>query len=141
MGLKQIKFPEAKVELPGDDSFVVRGLSLNDIAILVQRHGKRLSELFTQFSQQNELTTDAVAAFALPLIQTAPEIVAELIACASGDPDDAELAAQLPFPVQIDALEKLARLTFEAGGGPKKLVETVIRLAQGTTSLLESLKT
>ncbi len=140
MSLKSLRLPEAKVELP-DGDFVVRGLSLNDVSILVQRHGKRLNELYQQFTEQGDLTTETVAAFALPLLQSAPEIAAELIACAAGDPDDAEIAGRLPFPVQIDALEKIAILTFEAGGGPKKLLETVVRLAQGTTSLLESLKT
>jgi len=140
MSLKSLRLPEAKVELP-DGGFVVRGLSLNDVSILVQRHGKRLNELYQQFTEQGDLTTETVAAFALPLLQSAPEIAAELIACAAGDPDDAEIAGRLPFPVQIDALEKIAILTFEAGGGPKKLLETVVRLAQGTTSLLESLKT
>lgn len=140
MSLKSLRLPEAKVELP-DGDFVVRGLSLNDVSILVQRHGKRLNELFQRFAEQGDLTTETVAAFALPLLQSAPEIAAELIACAAGDPDDAEIAGRLPFPVQIDALEKIAILTFEAGGGPKKLLETVVRLAQGTTSLLESLKT
>ena len=140
MSLKSLRLPEAKVELP-DGSFVVRGLSLNDVSILVQRHGKRLNELYQQFAEQGDLTTETVAAFALPLLQSAPEIAAELIACAAGDPDDAEIAGRLPFPVQIDALEKIAILTFEAGGGPKKLLETVVRLAQGTTSLLDSLKT
>ena len=140
MSLKSLRLPEAKVELP-DGDFVVRGLSLNDVSILVQRHGKRLNELYQQFTEQGDLTTETVAAFALPLLKSAPEIAAELIACAAGDPDDAEIAGRLPFPVQIDALEKIAILTFEAGGGPKKLLETVVRLAQGTTSLLESLKT
>jgi len=140
MSLKSLRLPEAKVELP-DGGFVVRGLSLNDVSILVQRHGKRLNELYQQFTEQGDLTTETVAAFALPLLKSAPEIAAELIACAAGDPDDAEIAGRLPFPVQIDALEKIAILTFEAGGGPKKLLETVVRLAQGTTSLLESLKT
>lgn len=140
MSLKAIKLPQAVVELP-DGSFTVRGLSLDDLAYLVQRHSAKLQELFNTFAASSELTTEDVVQFALPMIQAAPEIAAELIACASGDPEDASIAGQLPFPVQIDALEKVARLTFETGGGPKKLVETVIRLAQGTTSLLESLKT
>lgn len=141
MGLKHLKLPEAHIELPGG-GFAVRGLSLNDIAFLVQRHGAKLQALFTQFTTNatGEISTEAVAAFALPLIQAAPEIAAELIACASGDPDDADIAASLPFPVQVEALEKLASLTFDASGGPKKLLETVLRLAQGTTGLLASLK-
>ena len=98
MSLKSLRLPEAKVELP-DGDFVVRGLSLNDVSILVQRHGKRLNELYQRFAEQGDLTTETVAAFALPLLQSAPEIAAELIACAAGDPDDAEIAGRLPFPV------------------------------------------
>lgn len=139
MGLKDLKLPEATIEFPGGD-FAVRGLSLNDISWLVQRHGGKLNSLFLQFQLEGELTADSVAAFALPLLQAAPEIAAELIACASGDPGTAEIAAGLPFPVQIEALEKLAELTFSVGGGPKKLVETVLRLAQGATGLLSELK-
>lgn len=139
MGLKHITFPEATIEFPGGN-FAVRGLSLDDIAFLVQRHGAKLQEMFTSFTKgSGELSTEAVASFALPLVQAAPEIAAELIACASGAPEDADIAARLPLPVQLDALEKLVDLTFAAEGGPKKLMETVIRMAEGTTGLLESL--
>lgn len=140
MGLKALKLPEATVEFPGG-AFAVRGLCLNDISWLVQRHGGKLNALFTQFQSDNgELTAEGVASFALPLLQAAPDIAAELIACASGDAEDSAIAATLPFPVQLDALEKLAGLTFNAEGGPKKLVETVVRMAQGTTGLLAELK-
>ena len=126
---------------PAGGEFAVRGLSLDDISFLVQRHGAKLQDLFSQFvANAGELTTESAVGFAVPLMKEAPGIAAELIACASGDPEDAEIAAQLPFPVQLDALEKLATLTFESGGGPKKLVETVIRAAQGTTGLLQSLQ-
>jgi hypothetical protein len=143
MGLKHIKLPEAQIELPGGDKFSVRGLSLDDIAFLMSRHGDELRTLFDSFAAQGEVTTDAIAAFAIPVIRTAPVIAAELIACGAGEVDDEsiQIARSLPFPVQVDALEKVARLTFEAGGGPKKLLETVIRLAQGTTGLLQSLQT
>lgn len=140
MGLKSIKLPEAKVELPDGQSFPVRGLSLNDVVVLVRNHGDQLGKMFSEFSKQSDLTAESVAGFALPLLQAAPQLAAEIIAAGSGDSDSWPEAMLLPFPVQLDALEKVARLTFESGGGPKKLVETVIRLAQGTTGLLESLK-
>lgn len=139
MGLKHIKLPEAQVKFPGGD-IAVRGLSLDDLSFIVQRHGAKLNVLFTSFTEKGELTVEGVADFALPLLQAAPEIASELIACASGDPADAGIAATLPFPVQLEALEKLAELTFNVSGGPKKLVETVLRMAKGTTGLLESLK-
>ena len=139
MGLKHIKLPEAQVKFPGGD-IAVRGLSLDDLSFIVQRHGAKLNVLFKSFTEGGELTVEGVANFALPLLNAAPEIAAELIACASGDPEDAHIAADLPFPVQLEALEKLAELTFNVSGGPKKLVETVLRMAKGTTGLLDSLK-
>lgn len=140
MGLRGIKIPEARIELP-DGGFAVRGLSLDDIMFLVQRHGAGLQAAFAQMmASDGELSTDTVAGFALPFLTSAPKIAAEVIACASGDKDAADVAAGLPFPVQIEALEQIARLTFEASGGPKKLVESVINLAQGMTGLLQDLK-
>ena len=139
MGLKHIKLPEAQVKFPGGD-IAVRGLSLDDLSFIVQRHGAKLNVLFKSFTEGGELTVEGVANFAMPLLNAAPEIAAELIACASGDPEDAGIAATLPFPVQLEALEKLAELTFNVSGGPKKLVETVLRMAKGTTGLLDSLK-
>lgn len=140
MGLKHIKLPEACIEFPGGD-FAVRGLCLDDISYLVQRHGESLQVLFSDFvANSGEITVEGVAQFALPLLKSAPDIAAELIACASGDKDDAAIAAGLPFPTQLEALQKLAELTFNVSGGPKKLLETVVSMAQGTTGLLASLK-
>lgn len=141
MGLKELKFPEATIEIPGG-SFAVRGLSLDDVAFLVRRHGDALGRLFREFTaSEAELTSAGVAGFLVPLIDSMPGLVSELIACGAGEPDEAAQVRRMPFPVQIDALEKTIDLTFDAAGGPKKLAETVVRLAQGTTGLLESLQT
>lgn len=142
MGLKHLKLPEARVELADGEHFAVRGLSLNDIAVLVVEHGPKLGELYDQFvALGGEPTTDALVAFAAPVLHTAPEIAAQLIAAAAGDAEDVDVAARLPFPVQLDALEKLVKLTFDAGGGAKKVMETVVRLAASTNSLLAVRKT
>ncbi len=141
MGLKDLKIPEAIIETPGGE-FAVRGLSLDDLAWLVRRHGESMSKVFNEFTASDtELTTNSVAGFLLPLVESMPGLVSEVIACATGEADEAALVRRLPFPVQIDALEKVVDLSFDAAGGPKKLAETVVRMAQGTTGLLESLKT
>lgn len=139
MGLKHISIPEALVALPGGDSFAVRGLCFDDLAYLVRRHGAKLKKLFEDFTERGEVTVEGIAMFALPLLEQAPEIAAELIACASGDKNDVGIAAKLPLPVQLDALEKLADLTFAAEGGPKKVLETVVRMAQGVSGLLATI--
>jgi len=141
MGLKDLKIPEAIIEIPGGN-FAVRGLSLDDLAWLVRRHGEAMRKVFSEFTASDaDLTSDSVAGFLLPLVDSMPGLVSEIIACAGGEAGEADLVRKLPFPVQIDALEKVIDLSFDAAGGPKKLVETVVRMAQGTTGLLESLKT
>lgn len=140
MSLKDIKLPEEVIEFPGGN-FAVRGLGFDDVSFLVQKHGQKLEPIFTDFTQSSgDLTVESIAAFALPLLKAVPEIVAEMIACASGDKDDVAIARALPFPTQLEALQRIFELTFSVSGGPKKLVETVISMAQGTTGLLESLK-
>ena len=142
MSLRDLKLPEAIVEFPGG-SFAVRGLSLNDIAFLVSRHGEKIKTTFAGLVQQAQGTDDfdlnSVSTLAVPVLRAIPELAAEMIACASGEPDAVELATRLPAPVQVDALEKLLTITFESGGGAKKVFETVVRLAQGTTGLVRLL--
>lgn len=138
MGLKNIKLPSADIEFSGG-KFAVRGLSFDDIAFLVARNKDSLSNLFNQFQDQGDLSLDNASAFILPLIETAPRLAAEIIACGAGDADDWEVARQLPFPVQVEALEGIIDLTFSAEGGPKKVLEAVVRLAQGTSALMETL--
>lgn len=138
MGLKHIKLPSAEIEFTGG-KFAVRGLSLNDIAFLVTRNKDKMSQLFEQFQKQGDMTQDSVLSMVAPLIETAPILAAEMIACGAGDADDWELAAKLPFPVQVEALEQIIGFTFSTEGGPKKVLEAVIRLAQGTTALLNDL--
>lgn len=141
MGLKHIKLPSADVEFSGG-KFTVRGLSLDDIAYLVGRYKDTFAQLFDQFQAQGDMdSTNSVLAFVGPMIQTAPKLAAEIIACGAGDASDWEVARSLPFPVQVEALEHVINLTFTAEGGPKKVLEAVVRLAQGTTALLETLST
>jgi len=139
MALRDIKIPTVTIAAPGGE-FTVRGLSLDDVAWLVQRHGAALNALFARFvAEEHELTAEGVSEVALPVIQEAPGLAAELIACAADDPQARDVVRTLPFPVQVEAVEQIAQLTFHAEGGPKKFVETVIRMMQGTTGLLESL--
>lgn len=136
MGLRDISIPEELVKVSGGEVFAVRGLCLDDISYLMRRHGPHIKKLFEDFTQKGEVTVEGVAAFAMPILQSAPEIAAELIACAAGERDATSITARLPVPVQLDALEKLALLTFDAEGGPKKLLETVLRMAQGVSGLV-----
>jgi len=139
--LKDLKLPSEEVPTPGG-SLTVRGLSLVDITSLVRGRFTEMAALFEKYapmigdgSDMNEGTLEAIGS---GLVDSAPEIVGHIIALGSGggDDEDIQLAMKLPFPVQIAALEKVAMLTFDAGGGPKKVLETVVRVLRQVADLM-----
>lgn len=142
MGLKDLRIPEEVIKTRSGD-FTVRGLDVDSLSLLIRQHGKDMTEIFNKFSDEEaEITPERVMAFALPLIEAFPQLVAQLVACAADDPSPEAVATfrRLPISVQADALEQVIVLTFDAEGGPKKFAETVVRLLQGTNGLLTSLK-
>lgn len=141
MSLKDIMIPEASVQAPGG-GFTVRGLSLGDLTHILQLHSVEVSRVIATLEERKgTLGNELISEMAVGLIQSAPDVAASIIAIAAGEPDQEAKVRQLPFPVQMDAFEKIGALTFEAYGGPKKVLEAVVRLAKGTTGLLESLST
>lgn len=140
MGLKGYTAPTEAVELPGGGSFTVRGLSLPDVIFLVQNYAAPLEALFNKFSDEDG-DVDNVRHVAVELVHETPRLAAAAIALASDEPEEVETILTLPFPVQIDAIEKMGKLTFDTTGGPKKVVETVIRVFRGTSDLMVDLRT
>lgn len=81
--------------------------------------------------------------FGESLLTAAPELAADIIAMGANrgppghlDPEDAAVAALFPITVQVDAIEKIGRLTFQSEIQIRKLMETVITVASGTTALV-----
>lgn len=140
MGLN-FTLPTEKVVFPGGD-LTVRGLSLEDVTTLVRHHGAALSGLFATITaaKSGEVDLDNMTAMASALATAAPRAAAEAIAIAADEPDKVDLAGQLNLTVQIEALEKIGALTFTSEGGIKKVLETVIRVAQGTAGAVKSLR-
>lgn len=139
MGLKDLSLPTSNVSLPNGESFDVRGVNLTDITVLIRHHRPALVEFFNStISGNGEVNLDSPMVLLEGALTALPEVAAELIALAADSPESALIASRLPFPVQFDALEKIAVLTFEAEGGPKKVMETVIRAIQGINSLAQS---
>jgi hypothetical protein len=140
--LKELRLPEEIIDAPGG-KLTVRGVSLSDVIALVRHHGPVIRSLFKEVMDGGDvkISLDSIGGMGQDMLAKSPEIVAELIALAAGDgdKDSIRIAGRLPFPVQIEAIEKIARLTFAAEGGLGKLIETVIRVAQGTTGVVEEL--
>lgn len=139
-GLKGLVIPTKTVEIPGG-SLAVRGLSFNDLSSLVRNYAPAMKGLFDRLTGAGEdVSMEDAGKFALALLETAPELAAAIIAHASGEPESVDAASLLPFPMQLELLEAIAVLTFSTEGGAKKVVETIIRLAQGVNGLITDLK-
>ncbi len=133
------------VDTPGGQ-IVLRGLNIQDISAIVGRHSTDLNALFQTIKDGSAGVSvenfDAVAAF---LLQTVPGAAADIIAYAAFDPakddpaalaDDAMVAFKIEAPVQLLLLEAIGELTFAMEGGVKKALEIVVRMMQGTTTLV-----
>jgi hypothetical protein len=140
MGLKTVQVPETTVKFTGGE-VVVRGLSLTDIIALARQYGPTMAAGFEQAQAAAAAGNGFdLGAIGKDLLATAPELVAAVIAYGAGEPDEMEMAKKLPAPVQLECLEAIGAHTVATEGGLKKVVETVIRVAQATTGALTSLQ-
>jgi hypothetical protein len=78
----------------------VRGLNVVDFGYLIERHGDLLDIWFEEGITISEI------------LNRAPRLVADVIACASDERDQAQKAAALPLGLQCMALSEIFRLTF-----------------------------
>jgi hypothetical protein len=125
-----------KVEVAGGKGFAVGGLHLDGILTICRRHREDVTKLFEQVVETGGGLEQA-AAMSETVLSATPDIAAEIIAFAAGHPDAAEAVfRKLPFPVQLDALNKIAELTFTSEMPPKKVIETVARTLAGVAKPL-----
>ncbi len=143
MGFGKRKIATQTVEVPGGETITVRGLDFNVVSLVYQRNSQGAEDLFQSVRESGQVSSEALAGLGAILIKSAPGIVADLITAAADadldDPDDIAFARRLPIGVQVDALDKIAFLTF-GEGGLGKLIATVIKAATETQGLVASLK-
>ena len=149
MGLSAFTPATETVAFPGGE-VAVRGLCLDDLTVLVRRHYDTVSGLFDRYVrdgassavdaaiEQREIDAAQLRGLAFEVMDEAPEMIADVIALAAGEPGARENAKTLPVGTQLDLIERVIRLTLEAEGGPEKLVETVSRLAESLAALTAS---
>lgn len=117
----------------GAQTLRVRGLSLDDCALLFTAHAHEADLLFDTIKQaigsgKAALHGDVLSRLILALTQNAPQIAAQVIALAADEPDQAPAARTLPFPVTVCALREIGRLTFEDAGGPEPFFAALAEL-------------
>lgn len=111
-------------------SLSVRGLALDDIALLMRDNLSDLDSLLRMYSHEidERVTVSATAQYAVALIRDTPALVARVIALACDEPEHENKARKLPIPVQVDVLKKIVELTFSEAGGAKKFFESLTNL-------------
>lgn len=113
--------------------YQVHGLSASHLIHIVRTHGAALAPLYEQ-ATAGRLPAD-LSAVAVELGDSFTSLAGTVIACGMGRPDQAAKCSTLPFAAQLDALDKIVRLTLEVEGGLGKVVEIVTKAARDLAPL------
>lgn len=128
------------VEIPvvgGTTALPVYGVGVDCLAFMAQSHGATFGTIYTMVLA-DEIDLDNVGAAAGAMISEAPILAATLIAFGLRCPDEIHMAAQLPFATQVDAIEKIVRLTFAGESAPGKALEIVRKAAEAIEFVMNS---
>lgn len=128
MSLKDFIIAREEVAFQGG-SLSIRGLSLNDFALLMRDYLVELNALFVLYEKEESRDTAAAqsAKFAITLVKETPQLVAQLIVlCSDGDQEDIAIAEKLPLPLQVEVIRKCIEITFEEAGGAKKFLDSLM---------------
>ena len=133
-----------KVTEDEGNSFAIRGLSVKDIAQIMQLYASVFHGVVDKFSNGNPetMTPDDVAVagseLAVLLVERSPELVAHIIALAADDLESSDEYARLPIGVQIEALSAIAIATVLSDGGGFEMLSALgrgIMMPKGMKSL------
>jgi hypothetical protein len=121
---KTFRIPRKDVPTSGG-TFSVRGVSLADLTevFLAERH--QLEAVYDRVMNGSVSSDPEVAV--LQVLQSAPDVVARLIASANDEPDEWATVRDMPLADQLVLALGVLEVTFESGGGVKKVVETVTK--------------
>jgi hypothetical protein len=127
MKLAEYTIPRERITLPGKPVdgvkpfFEVRGLCLDDMTYLVQRHLGPITRALKlwQESREDVIRTGNLQQFVMTLVKDFPELGAEVISAAADELNDGATAKakELPIATQILALTTISRLSMEDAGG------------------------
>lgn len=138
--LTSLKIKRTKVALDENQSFEVRAVSTNDLMALVSEHGATLALVFSKLSnsESGAVTGDSVRDLIFDVAREFPDIAAAIIALAADEytEDGMNFARDIPFTVQVEAIEAVFGLTFASEGSLKKLLESLTKMIVGVSGTL-----
>ena len=129
MALKDFAFAHHTIET-SNGSLTVRGLHTADVIALFRKYENEIIAAAPSLMKGDGADVEKIAA---TLILSAPALVAAVISRACGEPDNELEALALPLGVQVEALNKIAELTFTVQGGIENFIKAVKALMQQFT--------
>ena len=139
MSKGKLVVPTDSVTLPGGtEPLVLRGLSVNDLKILINHHRDVATTLFAKVvgikGDEAENPLADIDSIVMMVIDEFPNVLADFIALSADDLDNGEDYLAIPVMSQFEAIGKICRLTFGEDEALKKLVATVTKLIAGINS-------
>lgn len=121
------------------DALVLRGLSLEDVTLLINEHLPEIVQAVEAYRDGlgEVYSTRSMDSFLAHLLTGFPSLVSHLIAHAADAPDEFVAVAAYPAGVQLGALAAIAELTLEDAGGlsdPSPALGQAITLVLGALS-------
>jgi hypothetical protein len=110
----------------GEAEISVRGLNLTDISILLEKHFQPIADAFEKIQSDSEDFSSA-RDVAANLLREAPRLVTEVIALGAGGMPH-HLVERLTIDKQVEAVEKILKLSVSEDGGLGKLMESIINM-------------
>lgn len=137
MAIKDYIAKRGTVTYPGGE-FSVGPVTPSTIVALVQGRVPEVKRMFDDLKAKGLTDPESLdmTQIAIAVMGMSPDFLAEFIAQAANEPGTGSTVLTFPIGVQIDALDKILDLTFEAEGGVKKFGEALVRLIQKGQSAL-----
>lgn len=131
MSLSNIVIPRRTIQVPGSPTpLTVRGLSSFDLSLMLTNRREDFMAAIGAFQANQDNPADT----AVELVRIVPTLVALGIALAADEPEAVGVAAQLPAPIQIQALLDIADLTVSDPGALPNLVGRLRNLVAGAAA-------
>ena len=140
--VKNIPVPVPGVEPDKYPNFDVRGITLQDLSYLIQKHGASMAVLYNKYAKGDIDVEKGVADEAVAdLVGQLPELFAALVARASRGVLDESTAIDLPLPVTVDATVAVGELTFAGEKSLEKFMAAATRMLDGFATVVQKANT
>lgn len=135
MAISDIVIP-TKTITAGAASFEVRGLSVNDLMLVMTEYGPQMSLVFDRL-RQGDVEGDNIKEIIINLCREFPDMLAALVCLAADeyDPESVAKMKKVPVGITAEAAEEIFTLTFASEAELKKFIESLTRglsLVSGT---------